>query len=413
MMAAPTDPRDRGGPAQPLLLVRDLKKHFPARGGGFFGKQAMVQAVDGVSFAIAKGTTLGIVGESGCGKSTTARLLLHLIEPDAGDLVFDGDGVGAPDGISVRDLRLQMQMVFQDSYSSLNPRATIGDIIAFGPRTAKRVPARIARDRADGLLDQVGLRPAQFARRYPHELSGGQRQRINIARALALEPRLVILDEAVSALDKSVEAQILNLLADLRRDLGLTYLFISHDLNVVRHVSDRVVVMYLGRIVEAGEVSVIFRRPRHPYTQALLRAMPSMDPDRHTAAPPLTGDPPNPINPPSGCRFRTRCTFAEAVCERLSPVLSPSPAPGGRAIAIGRSTPSPFKGEGWEGGDAAACRAGAGEAAASPSPMMGEGFKCDRPAADGGEREDHQVACHMMVLGSGHSRAVEMAAADD
>ena len=274
----------------------------------------MVQAVDGVSFSVMKGTTLGVVGESGCGKSTTARLLLHLIEPDAGDIVFDGDGVGDPRGLSVRELRLQMQMVFQDSYSSLNPRATVADIISFGPRTAKRPRAAGARERAERLLDQVGLRPALFARRYPHELSGGQRQRVNIARALALEPRLLILDEAVSALDKSVEAQILNLLADLRRELDLTYLFISHDLNVVRHVSDRVVVMYLGRIVEAGEVEAIFRQPRHPYTQALLRAMPSMDPDRRTEVPPLTGDPPNPINPPSGCRFRTRCAFAEAVC---------------------------------------------------------------------------------------------------
>jgi peptide/nickel transport system ATP-binding protein len=299
-----------------------------------------------------KGTTLGVVGESGCGKSTTARLLLHLIEPDAGEIVFDGDGVGDPHGISVRELRLQMQMVFQDSYSSLNPRATVADIIAFGPRTAKRLSARAARERAAGLLDHVGLRSAVFARRYPHELSGGQRQRVNIARALALEPRLLILDEAVSALDKSVEAQILNLLADLRRDLDLTYLFISHDLNVVRHISDRVVVMYLGRIVEVGETGAIFRRPRHPYTQALLRAMPSMDPDRRTATSPLTGDPPNPINPPSGCRFRTRCAFAEAVCARVEPTLD----------TIG---------------------------------------------------SDHDVACHMMVPSSGHSRADTMAAADD
>ena len=274
-----------------------------------------------MSFDVLKGQTLGVVGESGCGKSTTARLLLHLIEPDAGETIFDGEGVGASGGISVRELRLHMQMVFQDSYSSLNPRATIADIIAFGPRAAKKVPAKRARERAEHLLDQVGLRPSLFARRYPHELSGGQRQRVNIARALALEPRLLVLDEAVSALDKSVEAQILNLLADLRRDLGLTYLFISHDLNVVRHVSDRVVVMYLGRIVEAGEVGVIFRRPLHPYTQALLRAMPSMDPDRRIEASPLTGDPPNPINPPSGCRFRTRCVFAEEICARASPPL--------------------------------------------------------------------------------------------
>jgi peptide/nickel transport system ATP-binding protein len=347
----PADDRDRGGPSQPLLLVRDLKKYFPAKGHLLARRRETVQAVDGVSFSLMKGTTLGVVGESGCGKSTTARLLLHLIEPDAGDIIFDGDGVGEPHGLSVRDLRLQMQMVFQDSYSSLNPRATVADIIAFGPRTAKGLASRAARERAERLLDQVGLRPSLFARRYPHELSGGQRQRVNIARALALEPRLLILDEAVSALDKSVEAQILNLLADLRRNLNLTYLFISHDLNVVRHVSDRVVVMYLGRIVEAGDVGAIFRCPRHPYTHALLRAMPSMDPDRRTEASPLTGDPPNPINPPSGCRFRTRCAFAEAVCAQVAPALD----------TIG---------------------------------------------------SDHAVACHMMMPGSGHSLA-DNPAADD
>src|SRR5215831_11013426 len=203
-----TDPRDRGGPAQPLLLVRDLKKYFPAKGHLLTRRREMVQAVDGVSFSLMKGATLGVVGESGCGKSTTARLLLHLIEPDAGDIVFDGERVGDLQGLSVRELRLQMQMVFQDSYASLNPRATVGDIIAFGPRTAKGLAPRAARERAESLLDQVGLRPALFARRYPHELSGGQRQRVNIARALALDPRLLILDEAVSALDKSVEAQV-------------------------------------------------------------------------------------------------------------------------------------------------------------------------------------------------------------
>jgi peptide/nickel transport system ATP-binding protein len=347
-----TDPRDRGGPAQPLLLVRDLKKHFSAKDHLLTSRREMVQAVDGVSFSVMKGATLGVVGESGCGKSTTARLLLHLIEPDAGDIVFDGEGVGEAQGISVRELRLQMQMVFQDSYSSLNPRATVADIIAFGPRTAKGLSPRASRERAEGLLDQVGLRPSLFARRYPHELSGGQRQRVNIARALALEPRLVILDEAVSALDKSVEAQILNLLDDLRRNLNLTYLFISHDLNVIRHVSDRVVVMYLGRIVEAGPAEAIFRQPQHPYTRALLRAMPSMDPDRRIEVSPLTGDPPNPINPPSGCRFRTRCAFAEAVCARVPPALGP----------VG---------------------------------------------------SDHNVACHMIVPGSGHSRADSGASGDD
>jgi len=343
---------DRGGPAQPMLIVRDLKKHFPAKGGFWSFSRDTVQAVDGVSFNVAKGQTLGVVGESGCGKSTTARLLLHLIKPDAGEIILDGESVGTVDGISVREARLHMQMVFQDSYSSLNPRATIADIIAFGPRAAKKVPVKEAHERAERLLDQVGLRPSLFARRYAHELSGGQRQRVNIARALALQPRLLVLDEAVSALDKSVEAQILNLLSDLRRDLGLTYLFISHDLNVVRHVSDRIVVMYLGRIVEAGEVDAIFRRPLHPYTQALLRAMPSMDPDHRTEVALLTGDPPSPINPPSGCRFRTRCSFAEEVCVLTSPPLDD--------VAGG-----------------------------------------------------HQVACHMIVPGSGHSRAPTMGALHD
>jgi peptide/nickel transport system ATP-binding protein len=359
LTAVPTAANDRGGAAQPLLIVRDLKKHFAAKGRFWSLQGDKVQAVDGVSFGIAKGSTLGVVGESGCGKSTTARLLLHLIEPDAGEIIFDGEAVGASDGISVRDLRLAAQMVFQDSYSSLNPRATIADIIAFGPRAARRVAPSAAQQRAEKLLEQVGLRASLFARRYPHELSGGQRQRVNIARALALEPRLLILDEAVSALDKSVEAQILNLLADLRRDLGLTYLFISHDLNVVRHVSDQVVVMYLGRIVEAGDVDTIFRHPLHPYTQALLRAMPSMDPERRTSEPPLSGDPPNPINPPSGCRFRTRCAFAEAVCARVSPSLL--------------------------------------AAASEPA----------GPQHRGSAATDHLVACHMMIPHSGHSRAGE------
>jgi peptide/nickel transport system ATP-binding protein len=370
LAAAPAVANDRGGAQQPLLIVRELKKYFSAKTRFLSLRTEKVQAVDGVSFSIAKGSTLGVVGESGCGKSTTARLLLHLIEPDAGEIIFDGEAVGANDGISVRGLRLAAQMVFQDSYSSLNPRATIGDIIAFGPRAARGVAPRSAQQRAENLLEQVGLRASLFARRYPHELSGGQRQRVNIARALALEPRLLILDEAVSALDKSVEAQILNLLADLRRDLGLTYLFISHDLNVVRHVSDRVVVMYLGRIVETGDVDAIFHRPLHPYTQALLRAMPSMDPDRRTSEPPLTGDPPNPINPPSGCRFRTRCVFAETVCARVSPVLAEAKS------AIGNSE---------DGNDLL-----------RPSRFSGGGDRADR---------EHKVACHMMVTGSGHSRA--------
>ncbi len=333
---------DVGGPLQPLLNVEGLIKHFPIRGGLFGRVTAKVQAVDGVSFAVKKGETLGIVGESGCRKSTTARLLMGLIQADAGEMVFDGEPARR-DRASLRQLRRRMQMVFQDSYASLNPRLTIEDSIAFGPKTHGQAAAD-ARATAHELLGRVGLNPAQFARRYPHELSGGQRQRVNIARALALGPRLVILDEAVSALDKSVEAQVLNLLLDLKAEFGLTYLFISHDLNVVRFISDRVMVMYLGKVVEIGPVETLYADPRHPYTRALLSAMPSMDPGNRTTEPPITGDPPNPINPPGGCRFHTRCPFSESVCSQREPPLA--------AIASA-----------------------------------------------------HEVACHMSVPGSGHSRS--------
>jgi len=335
---AAADPRDRGGPMQPLIVVRGLKKHFAVK-GPLLGAAGRVHAVDDISFAIAKGETLGVVGESGCGKSTTARLLMRLIEPDSGETIFDGEAVAAHGGLSLRELRRNMQMVFQDSYASLNPRLPIEETVAFGPRV-HGLPLRQARERAQSLLEKVGLDPALYSRRYPHELSGGQRQRINIARALALEPRLVILDEAVSALDKSVEAQVLNLLSDLKAEFGLTYMFISHDLNVVQYLSDRVMVMYLGKVVEIGDVDTIYEDPRHPYTAALLSAMPSMDPDRRTATPPLTGDPPNPINPPSGCRFRTRCAFAEAVCERVAPALIPTGAGHDRAVACHMSDPA-------------------------------------------------------------------------
>ena len=314
-------PADIGGPAQPLLTVRNLVKHFPVR-GGFLGRTtAVVQAVDGVDFDVAKGETLGIVGESGCGKSTTARLLIRLIEPDSGEVLFDGQALGAVDGgITLSELRRQTQMVFQDSFASLNPRLTIEDTIAFGPKV-HGLPDKDARARARDLLGKVGLNPDLFGRRYPHELSGGQRQRVNIARALALAPRLVLLDESVSALDKSVEAQVLNLLQDLKAEFGLTYVFISHDLNVVRYMSDRVMVMYLGRVAEIGPVEELYANPRHPYTRALLSAMPSMDPDRRTQEAPIAGDPPNPINPPAGCRFHTRCPFAEDVCGKAAPKL--------------------------------------------------------------------------------------------
>ena len=299
-----------------MLIARDLRKHFPVKGSG--GKS--VQAVDGVSFTVGKGETLGVVGESGCGKSTLARLILHLVKPDAGELVFDGDPVGVATGIAVDALRRQVQIVFQDSYSSLNPRMPVRDSVAFGPfvQGKKKDEARgIARD----MLGKVGLDPRLFGPRYPHELSGGQKQRVNIARALATGPRMVILDEPVSALDKSVEAQVLNLLRALKRQFNLTYVFISHDLNVVQYISDRVLVMYLGRVVEIGPIEAIFERPLHPYTRALLASRPSMNPARRIEEPPITGDPPNPIDPPSGCRFHTRCPFAEEVCTTTDPAL--------------------------------------------------------------------------------------------
>lgn len=316
--------RDVGGPAQPLLIVSRLKKHFPLKRKGLPGhaRVDVVRAVDGVDFRVAKGETLGIVGESGCGKSTLAKLLMYLVEPDVGEVVLDGLPVGSAQGISVKAMRSQVQMVFQDSNASLNPRMAVGDTIAFGCKV-RGVGSREAARQAEVMLDAVGLDPELYARRYPHELSGGQRQRINIARALALEPRLLILDEAVSALDKSVEAQVLNLLEGLKRKMSLTYIFISHDLNVVQYISDRILVMYLGQIIEIGPVDKIYDNPQHPYTQALLSARPSMDPDHLIESLPITGDPPNPINPPSGCRFRTRCPHAETVCAEKMPALAP------------------------------------------------------------------------------------------
>lgn len=293
----PGDPNDRGGKAQPLLIVKNLKKYFPIHGGLLNRKVAEVKAVDDVSFSVLKGETLGIVGESGCGKSTLARLLMNLMPRDHGKLIFDGDAVDEPGGIGLRDLRRNMQMVFQDSYSSLNPRLPIVDSIAYGP-SVHGVPATAAKAKARGLLEKVGLRAELFSGRYPHELSGGQKQRVNIARALALDPRLIILDEAVSALDKSVEAQVLNLLGYLKRHLNLTYIFISHDLHVVQYISDRVLVMYLGQVVEIGPVDKIYSAPKHPYTKALLQSALEIDPDNRIETPPLVGDPPNPINPP-------------------------------------------------------------------------------------------------------------------
>ena len=300
------------GPA--ILSAHSLVKHFKA--GGWGPNRKVVRAVDDVSFEIAGGETLGVVGESGCGKSTTARLLTQLLDTDSGSVRFRGRIVGTE--MPLKEFRRHVQMVFQDSYASLNPRMTMLDAIAFGPMV-HGASETAARDKARDLLDRVGLDPARFGPRYPHEVSGGQRQRVNIARALAFDPEVIVLDEAVSALDKSVEAQVLNLLMDLKRERGLTYVFISHDLNVVRHISDRVMVMYLGEVAEVGPTTELYSDPRHPYTRALLAAMPSLDPDRRTEVAPLAGDPPNPIDPPPGCRFHTRCPEAFAACSQRKP----------------------------------------------------------------------------------------------
>ena len=310
----PADPRDKGGPGQPMLIARDVTKFFGIRAGLLNRVVGEVKAVDGVSFSVMKGETLGVVGESGCGKSTLARLLMHLIEKDSGEIIVDGLAVGEYRGMPMADLRKALQMVFQDSYSSLNPRLTVEDSVAFGPAQQKHISTKRAKEIARDLLEKVGLRAELFAGRYPHELSGGQKQRVNIARALALDPRLLILDEAVSALDKSVEAQVLNLLGVLKRQLDLTYVFISHDLHVVRYISDRVLVMYLGQVVEIGPVDDI-------YEQALLQCQLSMDPSERVEQAPLAGDPPNPVDPPSGCRFHTRCKFAEDLCSVRQPAL--------------------------------------------------------------------------------------------
>lgn len=309
-----------------MVDVAGLRKQFHVRPERWGAKPRVVHAVSDISFKLRPGVTMGIVGESGCGKSTVARLLMGLVEADGGDVRLAGQRLGY-EPTQLKAVRRKVQMVFQDSFASLNPRMTVEASLMFGP-VVHGVPRAEARRNAHDLLARVGLEPARFAGRYPHEVSGGQRQRVNIARALALRPEVVIFDEAVSALDKSVEIQVLNLLQDLKAEFGLTYLFISHDLNVVQYISDQVLVMYLGKIVEIGPVQAVYEHPAHPYTRALLASMPSMDPRRRTVAPPIVGDPPSPIDPPSGCRFRTRCPHAAAACAEAEPMLVQTPVDG-------------------------------------------------------------------------------------
>ncbi|HUH85466.1 MAG TPA: dipeptide ABC transporter ATP-binding protein [Stellaceae bacterium] len=304
----------------PLLEVKDLKKHFPVRKGVLSSVVGYVYAVDGISFDIAAGETLGLVGESGCGKSTAGKAILKLIDPTSGTVKLRGERIDHLDRRAMRPYRRELQVVFQDPYSSLNPRLSVGEIVGeplanYGVIKGNGLERRVA-----AIFAQVGLRE-EAMRRYPHEFSGGQRQRIGIARALALNPSLIVLDEPVSALDVSVQAQVVNLLKDLQQELNLSYLFIAHDLAVVEHISHRIAVMYLGKIVELAEKDALFTAPLHPYTEALLSAVPLPDPDAPRQRIILAGDVPSPINPPRGCRFHTRCPYAEPRCQVEEPAM--------------------------------------------------------------------------------------------
>ena len=307
-------------PTTTVLEVRDLKKHFPVR-RGFFGRQiGTVRAVDGITFALRSGETLGLVGESGCGKSTTGKMISKLIEPTAGQIYLNGERIEGLSRRAMRRRRRRLQVVFQDPYSSLNPRMRAKDIVAEPLRNFERLARTEVDRRVAELFEQVGLRLDQMVR-FPHEFSGGQRQRLVIARALALKPEVIVCDEPVSALDVSVQAQVINLLADLQRNFGVAYVFIAHDLAVVEHISHRVAVMYLGRIVELGDKRSVFANPQHPYTEALLSAVPVPEPAAISQRIVLQGDVPSPINPPAGCHFHTRCPYAMARCRQEAPLM--------------------------------------------------------------------------------------------
>jgi peptide/nickel transport system ATP-binding protein len=317
-------PLQRGADREPLLKVEGLVKHFPVR-GGLIGRRQYVQAVDGVSFEVGRGQSIGLVGESGCGKTTTGRMLVRLLEPTGGKITFEGRDITHMNRRALRPLRQDMQIIFQDPYSSLNPRHTVGRIVAMPMQVNGIEPPGGIKRRVQELLDTVGLNPEHY-NRFPHEFSGGQRQRIGIARALALKPKLIVADEPVSALDVSIQAQVINLLRELQRDLDLAFVFIAHDLAVVRHFCDEIAVMYLGKIVEKGDRKQIYERPSHPYTKALLSAVPDVTRlGESTTRIRLTGDVPTPIDPPSGCRFRTRCWKAQDVCAQVEPPLEKKP----------------------------------------------------------------------------------------